>query len=362
MVVAALVPVSGAQAATTIGSNLTDGWGGQLNCTSSVVGCTATFGLTIPTGSGAPGGLTAPTSGVIVRWRLKTGPAPEGVSPAQLRVMRPGNSNTRGPVATSVVGTPVASSTNTFDTQLPIQAGDTIGVDSIFPPFASHAGSEVRFWSPKLADGDPASTSSVLGTPAVLLLNADIEADADNDGYGDETQDQCPTEASVQGGCVLTVTASEGGHVTGPGIDCPGDCTEAYPYPSQVALHVAPDKGFGISTNTNHQSCLGSATDCTVAMVKNQAVSWKFFDRKGPQTTITKAPPKRSSKRTIKIKFTSSEVGKFQCSLDKSKFKTCKSPYRKTLKPGRHSFQVSAIDLSHNPDFTPAKVRFRIEG
>ena len=26
-----------------------------------------------------------------------------------------------------------------------------------------------------------------------LLINADIEPDADNDGYGDETQDLCPT-------------------------------------------------------------------------------------------------------------------------------------------------------------------------
>jgi len=32
-------------------------------------------------------------------------------------------------------------------------------------------------------------------------MNADVEADADNDGFGDETQDQCPTDASTQGQC-----------------------------------------------------------------------------------------------------------------------------------------------------------------
>jgi hypothetical protein len=34
-----------------------------------------------------------------------------------------------------------------------------------------------------------------------LLFNADVEADADADGYGDETQDACPTQAHTQGGC-----------------------------------------------------------------------------------------------------------------------------------------------------------------
>jgi hypothetical protein len=34
-----------------------------------------------------------------------------------------------------------------------------------------------------------------------FLVNADVEPDADRDGFGDETQDQCPTNASTQGSC-----------------------------------------------------------------------------------------------------------------------------------------------------------------
>ena len=34
-----------------------------------------------------------------------------------------------------------------------------------------------------------------------MLANADIEPDADRDGYGDETQDLCSSDASTQGAC-----------------------------------------------------------------------------------------------------------------------------------------------------------------
>jgi hypothetical protein len=32
-----------------------------------------------------------------------------------------------------------------------------------------------------------------------------VEADADRDGYGDETQDRCPTNSSIQGACPVAV-------------------------------------------------------------------------------------------------------------------------------------------------------------
>jgi hypothetical protein len=39
-------------------------------------------------------------------------------------------------------------------------------------------------------------------------VNADIEADADNDGYGDETQDLCPGDASRQSTCLSNLSIS----------------------------------------------------------------------------------------------------------------------------------------------------------
>ena len=52
---------------------------------------------------------------------------------------------------------------------------------------------------------------------AELVLNADIEADADKDGYGDETQDQCPTNAATQGPCPPVTPQC------GDGVDNDGD-------------------------------------------------------------------------------------------------------------------------------------------
>ena len=40
--------------------------------------------------------------------------------------------------------------------------------------------------------------------PNELLVAATIEPDADSDGFGDETQDQCPSQATTQGACDTT--------------------------------------------------------------------------------------------------------------------------------------------------------------
>lgn len=82
-------------------------------------------------------------------------------------------------------------------------------------------------------------------------------------------------------------------------------------------------------------------------------------DKTAPQTTILK---KKVKGRTAKFKFVSSEAGStFECKLDKKKFKPCRSPKKyKRLKPGKHVFQVRAIDAAGNRDKTPATRRFRI--
>jgi hypothetical protein len=84
-------------------------------------------------------------------------------------------------------------------------------------------------------------------------------------------------------------------------------------------------------------------------------------DTTAPKTTITKAPKAKTTSTTAKFKFKSNEGGsKFQCKLDKGKFKSCKSPktYKK-LKPGKHVFKVRAIDKAGNIG-KPAKRKFTI--
>ena len=163
----------------------------------------------LPVGSQAPGGVLAPSDGVVVRWRIKRGSAlGTDPTPAALRITRPGNSATRISAGTGPTVIPAADQISTFDVRLPIQAGDTIGIDccagddafdSLFA-WADTAGASYQGWSPRLVDGEPPRAAFQVTTDE-LLVNADIEPDADEDGFGDETQDQCPTDASTQGTC-----------------------------------------------------------------------------------------------------------------------------------------------------------------
>jgi hypothetical protein len=83
-------------------------------------------------------------------------------------------------------------------------------------------------------------------------------------------------------------------------------------------------------------------------------------DAEPPQTTITKQPKAKSSKRKAKVKFESNESGSsFMCKLDKKPFKACSSPFKKKVGVGKHKFKVYAVDGAGNKDATPAKAFFR---
>ena len=94
----------------------------------------------------------------------------------------------------------------------------------------------------------------------------------------------------------------------------------------------------------------------------NNGNNGKDKDTTPPDTKIVKGPPKKTHKRAVKFKFTSTEAGStFQCKLDRKPFKSCSSPKKyKKLKPGKHVFKVRAMDKAGNVDPTPAKRRFSV--
>jgi len=93
-----------------------------------------------------------------------------------------------------------------FGARVSIRAGDWIGVD--FTCSASEGqvgvvdGGNNDVWSPRLADGESPGRAPESADGITMLLNADIEADADHDGFGDETQDACPGVSGSSNGCV----------------------------------------------------------------------------------------------------------------------------------------------------------------
>ena len=203
---AALVALSAASladGAVTIGGDLTtDAPRGVVQCLSTP--CTVSQ-RAVPTSSQAPGGLTAPTDGVVVRWRLDVGSL---TTPTTLRILREGPKPFDDFFA---VGTgqptviPTANQLSTFEMRLPIQAGDRLGIDccaaAYLDAFALTTDAPLYYWSPALLDGATPSVANGEYTEHEVLLNADIEPDVDADGFGDETQDQCPSDPSTQVAC-----------------------------------------------------------------------------------------------------------------------------------------------------------------
>jgi hypothetical protein len=78
-----------------------------------------------------------------------------------------------------------------------------------------------------------------------------------------------------------------------------------------------------------------------------------------PQTKISKHPRKRTAVRLARFAFRADQPGaSFQCKLDKRPFKPCASPFKRRVKPGRHSFSVRAVSPKVGADPTPASFRW----
>jgi hypothetical protein len=190
----ALFAASPSPAFVTIGSDLSSDGGVDI-C--SPQPCTETALQTILPGRAT----TAPSDGVVTRWAVRN-----MNGPIQLRVLRPAAGNAFQDVGSSGQASAGGLGVQTFSTRLAIRAGDYIGVDAFAGASLAYRipapGASVPAYYPpgRLPDGATAQpTGTLFGFE--LLLNADIEPDADRDGYGDETQDKCPTDASTHDAC-----------------------------------------------------------------------------------------------------------------------------------------------------------------
>lgn len=145
----------------------------------------------------------SPFDGVVVRWRVLGSPGGY-----RIRVVQPtGGSNysiLRSSAIEEVASSPFTTM-RTFATQLPIPAGAYVGL--VPPPFTNHLFRESAPGSIYRQVNDSADGSSSnfdgYGPPHAgeILYDADVEPDADGDGFGDLTQDACATDGSIQSAC-----------------------------------------------------------------------------------------------------------------------------------------------------------------
>jgi len=159
---------------------------------------------------GNPLPTAAPSNGVITKWKVNlTTAAPE--IPTGLKVVRQ-----VGPESLLIVGDStgtIRGGSNSFDVRIPVQAGDRLAIHGVgeAPTVICETGgvdSHLGGFSPATTTGATVpfeEGDSDLRVPVSAIL----ELDADNDGYGDETQDACPQSATVQVACPLvTLDAS----------------------------------------------------------------------------------------------------------------------------------------------------------
>jgi len=197
----ALMSTGSAAAATVVGSNCI-GSEGAANVT--------TVSLKNPAGYPLPSAI--PSSGVITSWSYSingTVPAEEQVN-EMLKVFAPA----AVPGQLTVVGESsarIAAASTVSPARIPVQSGDLIGSTLTV---AGGGGTEAGSLFCKT--GDPGDEiAKVSGAPLVGMtvtpvgteagfqnpITVTVEPDADGDGYGDETQDKCPTDASTHEAC-----------------------------------------------------------------------------------------------------------------------------------------------------------------
>ena len=145
-----------------------------------------------------------PRDGVVVRWRLLA--ARPGSY--RVRVLGPaGESNYTVLRSSAAESVPTSSfgTITTFPTRLPIPAG---GYVALLPPTFTIQ----TFREPPLPgsmyvttndapDGGGVALGGYFPLAGEPLYDADIEPDADHDGFGDVSQDSCATDSATQGAC-----------------------------------------------------------------------------------------------------------------------------------------------------------------
>ena len=204
-------------------ANAATDMGGTFVPASGSVGVTF-FQTTSPGASYA-----APSNGVITQWSFRADGSPPTL---KLKVLRSAGGGNYRVVGESALTSQVPSQLNTHSTRIPVQTGDVIGlyVEMAAGPTAYTQGSGNAFFGLSGLAGDPppGTTDSSLNEGQFPLdVAARLEPDADGDGFGDESQDNCPAVANPDqadfnhDGTGDACQDSDGDHVLDRSDNCP---------------------------------------------------------------------------------------------------------------------------------------------
>jgi hypothetical protein len=354
----AALPAGSASASTSFGATLSSGSGGEtLDCTMlsfplggpASTGCTAVLIRQDDMSSAA-----APVSGVLVSLTLRMQTAVTG----HLRVLHDVGGtagDVTNPDAMTYVSTGPAASVpgddaqHTYPAQVPITTGDyiafgTSGASSTAAIYRSAmVGKGERIYRDS-ADGTAPSEGSLDPVTAFSIqapIRATIEPDADGDGYGDETQDQCPTKP-------------------GPGPCPPGGTRDTTP-PVLSSYIVSPSSFVAANTGPSVVAAAKVGTTVVYKLSERAAVTFavqqrKSGKKKGKRCVAGRAKKKRRRcNRYVTVPGTFSQTG----AAGLNSFKFMGRLKGKALKPGNYRLVAVAADAAGNRS-GPARKPFRI--
>ena len=175
-----------------------------------------------PNGDPYSGG--APVGGVITKFRIRAfgeGGTAATVTFRLADISRPDPQNANNAVATLVaegptvtIPAPDPSAPETpileFPARVTVKQGNHLALDGANVwATVNNSGDKFSyvFKPPLVAGQGPRGSTDATGE---LLVQANIEPDADGDGFGDETQDNCPSQPTTQGACDNTAPGVTG--------------------------------------------------------------------------------------------------------------------------------------------------------
>ena len=246
-----LLPATGS-AAVVFGSPFSHEPANSGECALLGQPCTIVSSIHPLPGSGDPDPGGAPANGVVTKVRLRARvaekPTPVTFLVANQAVSSPSSANASiaavGPTVTLGPTEAIEEATGEtpireFDVRMPIQKGQQLAIEGTDVQATYNQGGD-RFsfiYVPRLQLGQ--TEQPALETTGELLIQGTLEPDADGDGFGDETQDQCPTQRSAQGPCDTAAPQVSGFRVHG------GRILYTLSEPGTVGLRLAKKRGHG---------------------------------------------------------------------------------------------------------------------
>jgi hypothetical protein len=252
----------------------------------------------------------APSAGVITAWSHQAGTNPPEL---RLKVARPTGGNMYTIIGESQLETPAPDVVTTFGgLRIPVQAGDVIGFAVRVNGECGRSGAPASdYGTSNNGDDVPLGTNAPFSPSPLfqLSLSATLEPDADNDGFGDETQDNCVGTAGSFNGCpnelALGKPKGKGGRVrlaaTVPGAGTLSAGSASDPALATAARSKRPVKHVTMTLTSTTKQKITLALKLTEAAKSKLAEKGRLRIRvKAVYTPIGGPPGSERAKATLK--------------------------------------------------------------